>query len=227
MRPFFFLHVRWLGRFAPILLLLTGGCQSVYYGTMEKFGVHKREILVDRVEDGKESQQKAKEEFAGALEAFLSLAEVEPGQLEEKYEEARRAYERSEARAQAVWDRIASIREVADALFKEWEEELGEYASERLRRTSERQLEGSRRRYEKMIEAMEQAAAKMMPVLAALNDQRLFLKHNLNARAVAGLQKVFRNSEADIGELIADMEVAIAAAEAYIEEMRQPEGRGA
>ena len=39
----------------PILVLGTpffSGCQSVYYDTMQKFGVHKRDLLVERVEEG-------------------------------------------------------------------------------------------------------------------------------------------------------------------------------
>jgi len=35
------------------------GCQSAYYSAMEQVGYHKRDIMVDRVEDAKESQQEA------------------------------------------------------------------------------------------------------------------------------------------------------------------------
>ena len=42
-------------------LLWTSGCQKAYYGTMEKFGYHKRDILVDRVEESKDAQEQAKE----------------------------------------------------------------------------------------------------------------------------------------------------------------------
>ena len=49
----------------PIALLgaslLLGGCQSAYYGAMEKVGYHKRDIMVDRVQEAKESQEEAQE----------------------------------------------------------------------------------------------------------------------------------------------------------------------
>ncbi|KPK35247.1 MAG: DNA repair protein, partial [Nitrospira bacterium SG8_35_1] len=58
--------------FLPLVfgMFLTGGCQKAYYSTMEKFGVHKRDIMVDRVEEARDSQQEAKEQFQSALEQF-------------------------------------------------------------------------------------------------------------------------------------------------------------
>ncbi|HYD85474.1 MAG TPA: DUF2959 family protein, partial [Opitutus sp.] len=48
--------------------LLATGCSSTYYNAMEKIGFAKREILVDRVEDTRDAQNDAKEQFASALE---------------------------------------------------------------------------------------------------------------------------------------------------------------
>ncbi len=52
--------------FALGLALLAVSCTSTYYGVMEKFGYAKREILVDRVEEGRDAQQDAKQEFQSA-----------------------------------------------------------------------------------------------------------------------------------------------------------------
>ena len=43
---------------APLfaVTMALSGCQSAYYSAMESVGVHKRDILVDRVEETKESQ---------------------------------------------------------------------------------------------------------------------------------------------------------------------------
>jgi hypothetical protein len=75
----------------PILVFLmagvaaTAGCSSAYYATMEKFGVHKRDLLVKRVTQARESQVEAKEQFASALEQFRSVVAVDGGNLEAKY----------------------------------------------------------------------------------------------------------------------------------------------
>ena len=49
-----------------ITLFIVGGCSSTYYGAMEKVGIHKRDILVDRVEDARDSQEDAQEHNPGA-----------------------------------------------------------------------------------------------------------------------------------------------------------------
>ena len=43
----------------PLLLLLglVAGCSSAYYNTMEKLGVHKRDIMVDRVGEARDAQE--------------------------------------------------------------------------------------------------------------------------------------------------------------------------
>ena len=46
---------------AILMMLITVGCSRAYYGAMEKVGVHKRDIMVDRVESARDAQQDAKE----------------------------------------------------------------------------------------------------------------------------------------------------------------------
>ena len=47
--------------FLAILLSvsLLSGCQSAYYSAMEQVGIHKRDIMVDRVEDANVAQKDA------------------------------------------------------------------------------------------------------------------------------------------------------------------------
>ena len=41
-------------------ILLVSGCETAYYSAMEQVGVHKRDILVDRVDEASEAQEDAK-----------------------------------------------------------------------------------------------------------------------------------------------------------------------
>ena len=50
-----------------IATLSTTSCRSAYYKTMEAFGRHKRDLLVDRVEEARDAQEDAKEQFQSAL----------------------------------------------------------------------------------------------------------------------------------------------------------------
>ena len=195
------------------------GCASTGIAIKEKLGYAKREQLVDRVQEARDEQEEAKQQFASALEEFLSLPGVDGGELEAKYEQLRDELDDSEDRAEAVRDRVRDVERVGTALFKEWEKELDQYSSDSLRRSSERQLRSTRERYDQMLGAMQQAAAKMEPVLTAFRDQVLYLKHNLNARAIASLEQNMADLEQEIAVLIADMEASIAEANAFIDEM--------
>lgn len=202
-----------------------GGCASAGIALREQFGVAKREQLVDRVKDARDSQEAAKEQFASALEEFLSVTGQtgKGGELEAKYNRLNAAFKRSESKAGAVRERIGSVETVADNLFREWRKELEQYSDAGLRAKSEAQLVESQSRYGQLIGVMKAAAGKMDPVLASLRDQVLYLKHNLNAQAIAGLQGTAAVVESDISELIREMEASIAEANAFIEQM-QPQG---
>lgn len=203
-----------------LLLLSLTGCQRAYFNALERIGVEKRDVLVDRVQEARDSQNEAKEQFRDALEEFSALVRFDGGDLERMYERLNREYERSEDRAAEVRDRMDAVHTVATALFEEWEDELDAYSDRSLRRESERQLRETRARYEEMLAAMERAERKMVPVLEAFQDQVLFLKHNLNARAVASLEGTVEDLETDVDQLIRDMEASIAEANDFIEQMQ-------
>ena len=207
----------------PILLVVTllfsTGCQKAYYNTMEKFGVHKRDIMVDRVEDARDSQEEAKEQFQSALEQFSAVLNFKGGKLEDKYKTLQKEYDRSEAKADDVRNRIDAVEDVSEALFAEWKDELDQYTSASLRRDSERKMVQTRRQYEQLIKAMRKAETKIEPVLRAFRDQVLYLKHNLNAQAIASLQSELVGVESDIADLIHEMEKSIGEANSFIKTM--------
>ena len=123
-----------------LIAAFISSCQSAYYSAMETVGYHKREILVDRVEDANEAQEDAQEEFQSALDQFRSVVEFDGGELESQYNKLNGKYEDSVDAAELVSDRIEGIENVAGALFKEWQKELDEYSSPRLRADSARKL---------------------------------------------------------------------------------------
>ena len=196
------------------------GCSSVYYNAMEKVGVHKRDILVDRVEKARDSQEETKEQFASALERFSAVVNFEGGDLEDKYQELNAVFEDSEEQAEEVRERIAAVEDVAEALFAEREEELDQYTSSSLRRSSERKLQQTRNHYRQLAAAMQRAEAKIDPVLNVLRDHVLFLKHNLNARAIASLQSELVSIRTDVNRLIKEMEASIKEADAFISALK-------
>jgi len=201
------------------VFFLGAGCQKAYYGTMEKFGVHKRDIMVDRVEEARDSQEEAKEQFQSALEQFSKVLNFKGGKLEDKYKTLKAEYDKSEAKADDVKKRIDAVEDVSEALFNEWDNELDQYSNASLRRDSERKMVQTRRQYDQLIAAMRKAEAKIDPVLRAFRDQVLYLKHNLNAQAIASLQSELVGVESDIAALIQEMEKSIGEANSFIKTM--------
>lgn len=212
-------RTRTKGSMLVLALFALAGCESAYYGAWEQVGVHKRDILVDRVEDAMESQDDAKEEFQSALERFSSVVEVEPSALKSKYEELNDAFEDAESRAEDVSERIDAVEDVSEDLFDEWREEISEISNSRLRNNSAGQLQASERRYEDLIDAMRRAEDSMQPVLTSMRDHVLYLKHNLNAQAIASLQGELASIESDVADLVRDIETSINEVQRFIDEM--------
>lgn len=202
-----------------LVLVLSGGCSSAYYKTMESVGIEKRDILVDRVEEARDAQDSASEQFASALEQFRATVNFDGGDLEDIYDRLYSEYEDSSAEADDVSERIDAVEGVAEDLFREWEQELEQYSRADMRKNSAALLKDTRSRYGRLMATMRRAERSMEPVLEAFHDQVLFLKHNLNARAIGALRNELDSIERDTANLIAQMQKAIAEANAFIDSM--------
>jgi hypothetical protein len=190
--------------------------RNVYYSARESIGDHKRTIVVSQVEQACVSLQDTRDEFEDALERFKSLVNVSETTLDHKYNLLNRQYQFCRAKSEAVSDRIRAIEDVSEALFIEWERELDEYTNRSLRNLSRQQLKAARQNYARLIKSMRRAEAKIQPVLLAFKDQVLYLKHNLNAQAIAALRHEFIEIGIDISQLIHAMEQTIAEANQFV-----------
>jgi hypothetical protein len=202
-----------------VAVLLANGCaasRSAYYKVWEKLGYEKRDILVSRVEKGRDAQDAAKKQFATTLDEFKSVTSFAGGDLEKAYNKVNGSYESCNSRATEVSDRITKIDTVAQDLFKEWETELGQYQDQELKRTSQEKLTATKDRYAQLIAAMRKSEASMQPVLKAFHDRVLILKHSLNAEAIASLQTNVAGINTDVQKLISDMEASINEANTFI-----------
>ena len=196
-------------------LLLTG-CSSIYYEAMEKIGKEKRDILVQRIVDGKKDQEEAKKQLKTTLEAFQALTGFNGGNLEKTYKKLNGEFTEAEKRSQALSDRIASIDKVAKDLFEEWDKEAGAMKDKSLRTRSLQMLRETRTRHQQYLKRMQQTERKIKPVLDGFRDQVLFLKHNLNARAIGSLKSTAAKLDGEVGTLIKDIEGSMLEADSFI-----------
>ncbi len=206
---------------AALALPLFGGCATTYYEAMERAGIHKRDILIDRVKNARDSQVEAQKQFKSALEQFASVVRLEDTDLKKAYEKLNAEYEDCEKAAKEVSSRIDRVESVADALFDEWKDELDMYKSAELREASRKQLETTRARYRRMLASMHQAEKGMKPVLGTFYDNVLFLKHNLNTQAIASLKVEFSTLRGKIDGLVKVMNASIESSNTFIADLKQ------
>jgi glutamine synthetase type III len=202
-----------------LLAILPSGCclmDPVYYKTMAVFGREKRDLLASNVRKARDAQKDTQEVFRDALEQFSSVVHFDGGDLQKEYNRLSKELERCEGRASEVKSRIDAVEKVSNDLFKEWQQEIGQYQNETYRRDSEAKLRETRTDCERMLSAMRAAQQRIDPVLAVFRDQVLYLKHNLNARAIASLRGESAQVETDVARLVADLDAAIAEADSFI-----------
>jgi len=208
---------RRLGRF------VLGRCRRVYYRMAESAtGSHKRDFLVARVEDARTGLEETKEQLQTTLERFSALIDFDGGNLAGFYRALKRDFDRSEQKAEQVRNHIDTIESLAQDLFAEWEEELDLYTNRALRSKSRQKLKLTQRHYRRLIAAMRKAESRIDPVLNAFRDQVLFLKHNLNAQAIAALQHELVSVSVDIAAMIQVMEQSIRQADQFIRTLEEP-----
>lgn len=199
---------------------MLSACQSAYYGAWEALGIEKRDILVDRVESAKDAQQEAQQQFSSALQELSVLISYDGGELENVYDGLKQQYESSAASAADVSARIDKVQSVADDLFDEWSQELSLYKNANLKRDSQRKLRDTQVQYQGLLRAMRVSENRMQPVLDALQDNMLYLKHNLNANAVGALKGELSNIQRDVERLLTDMNLSIKASNDFIQRMK-------
>jgi hypothetical protein len=209
----------WTGLALAICLVFAGGCRSAYYATYEKFGVYKRDLLKKNVTKARDGQQAAQEQFKDALTRLKEITGYDGGNLEKAYNQLKSEQEACAAKAKAVSSRIRDVETVAGDLFAEWEKEIGQIETPSLRDSSKQKLEATRRKYNEMHTALVSAERSMNPVLRQLNDYVLYLKHNLNAEAIASLKGEAVNVQAEIAQLIEQMNKSIARADEFVKAM--------
>ncbi len=197
-------------------ILALAGCRSAYYSAWETVGVYKRDLLKKKVVAARDDEKLASEQFKDALTRLKEMYGFQGGDLEKTYNALNREYEHSVDRANTVHKRIKDVETVAADLFAEWEKELKEISSTTLRESSRNKLHETQRRYDELHTALKRAEQSMDPVMVRLHDQVLYLKHNLNAEAIASLKGETTDIQAEISRLLSDLNTAISQADAFI-----------
>lgn len=202
------------------LLLCGTGCRSIYNATMENvFGYEKRELFKESVAALQKEQKEAQKEFKDALTRLQELYGFQGGALEAMYQQVKNSHERCQEQAKDVSKRIATMENLADDMFREWEKELDQYTSAKLAANSREQLRTTKDRFAQLSRTVRAAESAMQPVLGQLKDNVLFLKHNLNASAIGSLQGEAADIQKQIEQLLARMNASITESDRFIQSL--------
>jgi hypothetical protein len=204
------------GALAPLLRRCADAYRQLYFRVVEGAGYHKRDLLAGRVEAARDEFAAAKEQFQSALEKFSALTYFEGGELESCYYRLKSELDYSKTRADGVRDRIEAIQTVGDALFEEWRQELEQYSHRGLKANSRQQMRLTQQQYSQLLTAMRRVESRTGPVLAAFQDQVLYLKHNLNAQAILALEDELRLVSLNVSSLILSMDRSIQEADVFM-----------
>ncbi|MGD8250755.1 MAG: DUF2959 family protein [Desulfobacterales bacterium] len=206
----------WFLALLPAIVTAVFGCQSAYYAVWESIGKEKRHLLRDQIENTRSDQEKAAEEFKDALTRVRELTGFSGGELESIYSRLKNDLDACTDRANTIDKRIQNVETIAADLFDEWEAEIDHIQNAGFKASSRQSLIDTRNRYGRLHQAMVSSRDSMDPVLTRLNDYVLFLKHNLNARAVGALGEELGSIESDVQTLIRDIETAISEADRFL-----------
>jgi hypothetical protein len=196
------------------------GCRSTYYAAYEQFGVYKRDLLKKNVIAARDDQKEAQKQFKDALTRLKEITKYDGGKLESAYTGLKSEYDDCVSQADAVRKRIREVETVSSDLFAEWEKEIGEIGTPSLRDASRQQLTTTKQRYDELHTALVSAEQSMTPVLSQFHDYVLYLKHNLNAQAIASLKGETTSIQNDIARLIDQMNKSIARADEFVKTLK-------
>ncbi len=213
---------------AVLLVILCVSCQSTIdkavrntkYSAYEMIGVEKRDLLGKYVGDTREAQEETKEAFKDALDQLKKTYNFDGGKLERQYNALNGSYQDAEARANEVHKDVDKVEKVAEDLFAEWKREISEISTESLRSKSREQLVDTQKRFGQLKASLKSSESKIDPVLKKLKDHVLYLKHNLNAKAVASLKGETVRIEGEIQSLIKAIESSIKESDEFIKEIK-------
>jgi hypothetical protein len=184
------------------------GCQSTYYKAMATLGKEKRDILVQRIKEAKKDQDQTKEKLQTTMESFQALTGFQGGSLERNYKRLNSDYENAASQAGKLHDKVQSINQVSNDLFREWQGEISAMDNGKLKSQDTAMLRDAKARQATYLRAMRKTEDQITPVLKVFHDQVLFLKHNLNSRAIGSLKSTAANLQSDVAGLVQSIDAS-------------------
>ena len=203
-----------------LITLSTTSCRTAYYGVMGKFGIEKRDLLQSNVVAVKAIQEAVQGQFTSALDRYMAVVDVNGStKLEKQYKKLDKEYNQCAKTVNKLDNKVKDFERLSRDLMKEWKKELKQYSNKEMKKSSAAKMNNTGKKLDALLVSMNQSLATTKPVLKQLHDQVLFLKHNLNSQAIAGLQQESAKIKAEVDKVVANMNASIAESQKFINDM--------
>jgi chromosome segregation ATPase len=187
---------------------------------MKSFGLEKRDLLQKNVTAVKTIQETVQNQFTSALDRYMAVVSVDGNSdLAKQYRKLEKQYNKCDDEVSKLENKVNDFEHLSHDLIKEWKKELKQYSDKEMRKASSKKMKETDARLDKLLASMNQSVAATKPVLKQLHDHVLFLKHNLNSQAIAGLQQESEQIKVDADKVIATMQASITESQNFIDEM--------
>jgi hypothetical protein len=188
--------------------LALASCSSPELGPRDSFGFEKRDLLVARVEDGRDAERAAKAQFEAALDALRAIDAPAADQAA-SYAALESAYESSSDRSDDLAANIRAIEQVAGELFAEWRAEIDQSSDAGAKSSELDKLASWQRRCGRLTGALDRVQSRLEPTLAAFRERVLLEKQDLAAPAAATERDASVEADVRLLELVRELDAAI------------------
>jgi chromosome segregation ATPase len=139
----------------------------------------------------------------------LSRLTVAGVDLRPQFEKFKAELVKMEAKARNARDRADSMKEKGQAFFADWEQQVKTIQNEDIRKEAAKRLAKRKKSYDKILSAMQEAKAELVPFMSDLNDISKLLESELSAGSVASTKSTIRQAKwhgEDVQESLTDVE---------------------
>jgi len=155
----------------------------------ERAGAAKAKIEALRVETAKIRNQ-----ILLTMESLKRL-NVKGVELRPQFETFKAELVKMEEQAKIARARAQSMKEKGQESFQAWEQEVQSIQNADIRKQAEKRYDKRKKSYDKILAAMEEAKAELVPFMSDLNDIRKLLESELTESTVAGTKSTIRSAD--------------------------------
>jgi DNA repair exonuclease SbcCD ATPase subunit len=195
------------------------GCKSsTYYEAAETVGYEKREMLIDRLQEARDSQVGAKQQMQTALYTLRRIGSVPETELEDLHDDLATEVNRAKDQLDDLHDDIAAVESVARSLFDDWEDDLAKFENQEARNRSQEELRDTRKRHETLVAELRSSERKLQRIMPRLEDQARVLEHAEELGRSPSLTDDLDDVREEISTLIEELDDSIDRTQRFIDE---------